>query len=359
MNILKIDDQNLIEKVIEVLSNGGLIIFPTETAYGVGVDATNSEAVSKLLEYKKRPEGKAISIAVDSEEMAEHYVDINKTAKNLYKNFLPGPLTVISKSKHIADLRLESEKETLGIRIPAYKLITDIIHVFGKPITSTSANSAGKKTPYSVQDILGNISDKQKDLVDLIIDAGELPHNPTSTVIDTTTEELTIHRQGRIDPTRISKVENRNSKSEQETIQLGEEIMKANINKLPEKPVVFLLNGELGSGKTHFTKGIAKALGIDRVIKSPTYTYVNEYNIPESKVPGPKLLHFDAWRIQSEDDLKALRFPEWFKPGNVIVIEWPSVIMNLDEKFFEHHDYIYIDFLTEKADDRIIRVYSF
>src|SRR5690606_513305 len=112
MVTLSPEDKNLIETVCQVLNNGGLIIYPTETAYGVGVDATNPQAVSKLLEYKKRPEGKAISIAVDSENMAANYVDINIQAKNFYRTFLPGPVTIISNSTGKVDKRLESEKNT-------------------------------------------------------------------------------------------------------------------------------------------------------------------------------------------------------------------------------------------------------
>jgi len=93
INIKK--NHNWRKLVIEILSHNGLIIYPTETCYGVGVDVTNSKAVEKLLSYKKRPEGKAISIAVSDKDMAERYVDLNEKALNLYQNFLPGPLTII------------------------------------------------------------------------------------------------------------------------------------------------------------------------------------------------------------------------------------------------------------------------
>lgn len=132
MKILKLNDNNLIKEVIEELNNGGIIIFPTETSYGVGVDATNSNAVSKLLEYKKRPEGKAISIAVPNKESALEYVEINSSAENIYRNFLPGPVTIVSKSKHKTDKRLEAENGTLGIRIPNYRIILDILLQFKK-----------------------------------------------------------------------------------------------------------------------------------------------------------------------------------------------------------------------------------
>jgi Putative translation factor (SUA5) len=134
---------------------------PTETVYGTFVDATNPKAVEKLNQYKKRPFGKPYSVAVSDRKMAEKYVFLNETAKNLYQNFLPGPLTIISKGKGKVAKGVESETGTLGIRIPAYKLVTDVIKKYGKPLTATSANPSYKKTPYKISDIIENVSEKR------------------------------------------------------------------------------------------------------------------------------------------------------------------------------------------------------
>lgn len=351
MTVIKSEDPELVEKVISVLNSGGLVIFPTETSYGVGVDATNSNAVTRLLTYKKRPEGKAISIAVANQEIAKEYVDINSNAQNFYNNFLPGPVTVISNSQHKVDFRLESETGTLGVRIPNYKLMLDILEEFNKPITATSANTSGGRTPYSIDDILENLSEKNKELIDLIIDAGELPKNPPSTVIDTTSNDLTILRAGRIDPLKTKLLNTISTQSVEETIKVGKNIAKEYYSE--SSPLLILLNGELGAGKTHLTKGIAKHLGIEQVIKSPTYNYVNEY-----KFNNHKLYHMDAWKIQSKEDLSSLEFYKWFEKGNVIVIEWPSVVMNLDIDFFEKISYLYIDFINHNVDTRQLKLYS-
>lgn len=351
MEILKLDSKNLIQKAIDCLNNGGLIIFPTETAYGVGVDATNANAVTKLLNYKKRPTGKAISIALPSRLEAQKYVEINKFADNFYKEFLPGPVTIISKSLNNVDKRLESENGTLGVRVPNYSLILKILEKFKKPITATSANVSGAKTPYSIADVIENLPKKSLDLIDLVIDAGELPKNPPSTVIDTTSNDLTIIRQGRIDPTKTTLIESFKSKSEQDTINFGESFFKKIYSK--DNANLILLSGEMGSGKTHITKGFAKALGILNIIKSPTYNYVNEYKFKDSI-----LYHMDAWRIQNKEDLDALGFYSWFKNGNAVVVEWPSVIMNLDTQFFEKLSYFYIEFINTDESTREIRVYK-
>ena len=144
MKIIRISGtpiKEIIKEAVSVLEDGGLIIFPTETMYGIGADATNQKAINKLLTYKARREGKPLSIAVNSTEMAKKYVKINKTAKNLYENFLPGPLTVVSKGLGKVASGVESETGTLGVRIPDYKLVLEIISKFKKPITATSANA--------------------------------------------------------------------------------------------------------------------------------------------------------------------------------------------------------------------------
>jgi len=395
MEIVNIHDKNISEKALTVLSSGGIVIYPTETCYGVGVDATNSEAVSKILKYKKRPEGKAISIACSTSSMASDYVEINKTAENLYKQFTPGPVTIISKSKNKTDKRLESEKGTLGIRIPDYKFMLLLVTKFGKPITSTSANSSGKKTPYSIDDIFNNISEKQKNLIDLVIDAGELPHSSPSTVLDTTTEELRVYRSGDISLSRAGEgwgeVDKHITHSAEETIELGKKIMTDNLYKLSNNTIIFLLKGDLGAGKTHFVKGIAQALGIDRIIKSPTYTYVEEYGI-QLKIKNEKLkmnksalsnygeggmvvggevgatqnsklkthnffYHLDAWRIENAQDLEALGIQSWLKPGNVLAIEWPDIVHQLKEDLLKSKivKFIQVEFEV-KLDERKIYI---
>ncbi|MDP4030857.1 MAG: Sua5/YciO/YrdC/YwlC family protein, partial [Patescibacteria group bacterium] len=98
-----------LNQAAKVLRAGGLIIYPTETCYGAGVDATNQAAVDKLLRYKTRREGRPLSVAVSDKTMASKYVKLNTSAINLYKNFLPGPLTVVSAGRHKLAKGVESE----------------------------------------------------------------------------------------------------------------------------------------------------------------------------------------------------------------------------------------------------------
>lgn len=278
--------------VIQTLEAGGLVIFPCETVYGVAVDSQNEAAVKKLNKYKERPFGKPYAIMCASLEMAEKYVELNDAARNLYKTFLPGPVTVVSNGKGEVAPGIESETGTLGVRIPDYKNMLNLIAKFGRPIVATSANASYQKRPYKISDILENISEKQKSLIDLIIDVGELPKNEPSTVIDTTLDDVVVLRQGEI------KLKDKNevlSRSEENTQNIGKELWQKYESYKGKRAMVFALEGEMGAGKTQFTKGLARAMGIAELVTSPTFALENEYMIPDSRF---MLHHIDAWRME-------------------------------------------------------------
>ncbi len=97
ISIKSTPQSKIISQTVKILKSGGLVIYPTETVYGAGVDAANPQAVQKLSQFKARPLGKPYSVAVSDQKMAEKFVCLNDTAKKLYQTFLPGPLTIISK----------------------------------------------------------------------------------------------------------------------------------------------------------------------------------------------------------------------------------------------------------------------
>ncbi len=319
MKILKLNSnrEQIITAAVTCLKNGGLVIYPTETVYGIGAIANNSIAISKLLQYKGRREGKPLSIAVTDQKMAEKYVEINEQALKFYQNFLPGPFTVISKSKNRTDPRVNSEFGTLGIRIPDYPLIIEIIKNLGQAITSTSANASGKKRPYTIQDIFAGLSEKQKSLIDLVIDAGELPKNEPSIVVDTTLSTPIALRGSLQDETG----EVLWSASEQETIELSGRLLLNHLNDLQKNGLVIALNGPLGVGKTIFAKGVAKFLGIKENINSPTYSYVNEYSYKRLSTKGT-FYHIDAWKVDDQAAVNFLEIEKMIKKNNIVLIEW-------------------------------------
>lgn len=349
--------EGVIKQTCEILAAGGIFIFPTETCYGVGVDATNTDAVKRVLQYKRRPEGKPISVAVSDKEMARKYVEINDEAEEFYDRFLPGPYTVISKSKGKVAPGIESEKGTLGIRIPDHELILSIVEAYGKPFTSTSANSSGKKTPYELEDIWNNISQKQKEMVALALDAGKLDKNPPSTVIDTTTSNLQIIRAGAELPYKQKQEVTVNSAEDMQD--LGEKYLGSRLHQLKNKALVILFNAPLGAGKTQYTKGIAKGLGITEIVKSPTYTLIEEYDFKEKGITG-KLVHFDAWRIENMQEFERLELEKYLVPGNVLAIEWAGSTMEFFAQFYNHPqvDFVQIVMQYIDLDTRDVQIFS-
>jgi len=355
IKLTKLNQNQGIQSALEVLKTGGLVVFPTDTVYGLLADATNSRAIDKLLAFKERPPRKAISVFVANKEQIKKLVVINQNAQNIINNLLPGPFTVICQSKNKTDLRLQAENGTLGFRLPDYPLINQLAEKYQKPITATSANLSSRPPHYSVSTLLKSLSFRKKELLDLVVDAGKLAKNKPSTVIDTTSGELKTLRLGDILPDTPNSLI---SKSEKETLDLAGFILSKTLKKSPGKPIVFLLQGELGTGKTIFTKGLGKALKIKQQIVSPTYTLSYEYPIFSTKFPQlstnrpikndrgydierpdqkpnfieqaskktPLLIHYDLYRLENNEDLKEIELLNSIKPGNIYSIEWPEKI---------------------------------
>jgi L-threonylcarbamoyladenylate synthase len=338
-----------LNQALNVLKSGGLVIFPCETVYGIACDSLNTGAVKRLSKYKERPFGKPYAIMCSSQKMAEEYAHLNLTAKNLYKKYLPGSITVVSTGKHKVARGIESETGTLGVRIPDYDFMIKLIEKFGRPIVATSANSSYQKRPYSISDILDNLSGKQKSLIDFIIDAGKLPENEPSTVIDTTLDNPIVLRQGEI------KLRDKNeiiSRSEENTQNLGKELWQKYESHKGKRAIVFALEGDMGVGKTVFTKGLARAMGVKEVVTSPTFALENEYPVPKAKY---QLHHIDAWRMMDGEELKTLNFAESIESKSVISIEWAERVSDEIRRFDEEAIIIWVNILYGKSNnERII-----
>ena len=168
-----------IEKAVKILEKGGIIVYPTETAYGLGCDSFNVQAIEKIYEIKSRPLDQPLSVIVDSLEMIERIAFMQENAKLLIEKFYPGPLVIALKKKSLISDILN--KDRIAFRISNNEFVQNIVRNLGKPIVSTSANQTGFKSPYSIDDVLETIPEKD---VDLIFDAGTLEKNKPSTIID-------------------------------------------------------------------------------------------------------------------------------------------------------------------------------
>ena len=205
----------IIKEAAKVILAGGLVVFPSDTVYILAVDPTNKEGVKKLLEFKNRWTGKAISVAVLNKKMALEYVKLSKNGENIYSSLLPGPFTIVSEGRHKVVEGIEAENGTLGIRIPNNKYIHDLVKLVKKPVTATSANLSGRTPNYSIVGFLRTLPNKKRKMIDLIVDIGKLPRNKPSTVIDATESEIKILRRG--DLITGSATQTLISKSEKET----------------------------------------------------------------------------------------------------------------------------------------------
>lgn len=164
-----------IENAIRVLKNGGVIAYPTDTLYGIGCDALNGKAVKKVYKIKERDFSKPMSIAVSSMKMLEQYVTITEETKTLLEKTLPGPYTILLPKKDTISSLVTAGSNLVGVRIPDYDLILEVIEKFAGPIITTSANLSGETDITKYEDIILP--------VDYII-KGKCRYNQPSTVFD-------------------------------------------------------------------------------------------------------------------------------------------------------------------------------
>ena len=205
MNICRLnspkDVAGCVSDAITALRAGGVIIYPTDTLYGLGADALSDEAVAKIYSIKGRDERKPIHCIVADMEMAEKFAEVNDEARKLAKEFFPGSLTLILKKRKGIETGIAKGIDTIGIRIPNNEFCLSLAREFGKPVTTTSANIAGVKPEKSVGKIIAQLG-KSADLVDLAIDAGDPPADGTerlpSTIVDVSSGKPIILREGAI-----------------------------------------------------------------------------------------------------------------------------------------------------------------
>ncbi len=200
--LLKIYEKNpnekAIQQVVDVLKKGGLIIYPTDTIYGLGCDITNQKAIEKIYQIRgMKPEKANLSfICYDLSHISDYIKPIDNSAFRLLKKALPGPFTFIFEANNKVPKLLSSNKKTVGIRVPDNDIAREIVRVLGNPIVSASIHDEDEILEYSTDPEL--IHEKYKDKVDLVIDGG-YGGNMASTVVDCTSGEFQVLRQGKGD----------------------------------------------------------------------------------------------------------------------------------------------------------------
>ncbi len=176
------------ELAINVLEKGGLIIYPTDTAYGLGADIRQEDAVLKVYRVKRRPLSKPLTIALASVEMIPEYAEVDERLLKFISRFLPGRVTFILRKKgSVPDL---VNPKAIGIRVPDNEVALELIRRFGRAITATSANLSGRPPKYRVSDVVKEIR------VDLALDIGDLGRTEPSTIVELITGKPKLIREG-------------------------------------------------------------------------------------------------------------------------------------------------------------------
>ena len=182
-------DMDLIGEAIEIMAGGGVILYPTDTVYGLGANIFNNDAVERIYEIKKRDQSKPLSVLVQNTESLELIADLNRSSREIINKWLPGPFTFILNKKNVVSPYVSASSK-VGVRIPDYKIARALASLF--PITTTSANLTNECTLSNPQDILKQIGND----IDLVIDVGDLGAAKPSTVIDLSSSKPTLVRNG-------------------------------------------------------------------------------------------------------------------------------------------------------------------
>lgn len=191
-----------LKDIAQIIKKGGIVIFPTETVYGIGVNGLDAKAIEKLYQVKQRPKEKPITLLVNSMEMIEQVAtEITQVERKIIQEFFPGPLTIILNKKEIVPELVTAGGNTVGIRMPANNVALKLIEYAGVPLATPSANISGKPSGTNIQTIMQDFNGK----VDYIIDGGESKIGKPSTIVRVINNIPHILREGSITKEQIEK----------------------------------------------------------------------------------------------------------------------------------------------------------
>ncbi len=181
-----------LNQLVSLLHDGGVIAFPTDTAYGLGADPFNDQAVDRIFAIKGRPETKPILLLVNSMSMAESIIQESDTFRAVVEVFWPGPLTIVMRAAPLVSGKITAGTNSVGIRWPVARFATELVARFGRPITATSANQSGLPSTISADEVREQLGES----VDAIVDGGVLSVRGGSTILDLTVDPPAILREG-------------------------------------------------------------------------------------------------------------------------------------------------------------------
>ncbi len=205
--ILEIDPLNprldYLLEAARVIKDGGVVVFPTETVYGIGADALNSAAVKMIFEAKGRPLDNPLIVHIsDLDQLSIISIEVGEDVYRLAEKFWPGPLTLILYKSEKIPYEVTAGLETVAVRMPAHPVALRLIELSGTPIAAPSANPSGKPSPTSGEHVKRDMMGK----VDVIIDSGDTLYGVESTIIDITRDPPVLLRPGALSVEDVEKV---------------------------------------------------------------------------------------------------------------------------------------------------------
>jgi len=202
--ITKKNSKKILKEASNIIKEGGLVVFPTETVYGLGADIFNKKALLKIFSAKGRPSDNPIITHIGRKEQLKELLtnSISSLEQKLIDNFWPGPLTIIFKKKDIVSSIVSGGLNTIAVRMPSNIFAREFINLSNTPIAAPSANTSGRPSGTRIKDIYNDLFNK----VDMIIDAGESKIGVESTVVKINKNQVLILRPGAVTKKMLEKI---------------------------------------------------------------------------------------------------------------------------------------------------------
>ncbi|HMF01812.1 MAG TPA: L-threonylcarbamoyladenylate synthase [Terriglobia bacterium] len=193
MKVFRTEDaQDAYGEIVSLLRAGGVIAFPTDTAYGLAADPFSETAVDRIFRIKGRPDTKPILLLVDSVRMAESVIHPSDVFYRVVEAFWPGSLTIIMHAVASLPANVSAGTNTVGVRWPIAAFATGLVSRLGSPVTATSANRSGMPSPVTAEEVQSQLGDS----IDALVDGGVLPSSGGSTLLDLTADLPVLLREG-------------------------------------------------------------------------------------------------------------------------------------------------------------------
>ncbi|HUI29876.1 MAG TPA: L-threonylcarbamoyladenylate synthase [Candidatus Acidoferrales bacterium] len=200
MKIVNANKKRSVTEAAQAILDGGVIVYPTETIYGLGANALEPKIVERVFTLKERNKSNSILVLIpDKSAVEELTLEVGEVAEKLMSKFWPGPLTLVFRAAPIVSKILTAGSGKIGIRLSSDEFCRELLNICKIPITSTSANLSGEPNPNSIN----MINKKVLGAVDLIVDAGTLSSQTPSTVVDVTKGKIVLVREGAIEYNKI------------------------------------------------------------------------------------------------------------------------------------------------------------